>query len=105
MFASEMRMPVTLDDLLLYTIGLLDEDAKLALFKRRSVRWGRKSEPGDGDRKPEQPRLLRRTIELLVEENIMPLHSIPRHIGLAASDIEMLTGLQEGYFEGGSNVV
>lgn len=120
-FASDVRMPVTLDDLLLlkrrwgvsvaaitmrlHALGLLDEEGKLALFKRRSARWGGKSEPGDGDRKPEQPRLLRRTIDLLVDENVMPLDAIPRHIGLAAFDIEMLAGLPEGYFQGKSNVV
>lgn len=120
-FATELRMPVTLDDLLLlkrrwgvsvaaitmrlHALGLLDEEEKLAIFKRRSARWGGKSEPGDGDRKPEQPRLLRRTIDLLVDENVMPLDAIPRHIGLAPSDIEMLTGLPESYFQGKSNVV
>ena len=120
-FASEVRMPVTLDDLLLlkrrwgvsvaaitmrlHALGLLDEDGKLALFKRRSARWGGKSEPGDGDRKPEQPRLLRRTVDLLVDENVMPLDAIPRHIGLAAFDIEMLAGLPEGFFQGKSNIV
>ena len=35
----------------------------------------------------------------------MPLDSIPRHIGLAAHDIEMLTGLSEGYFQGKPKVV
>lgn len=120
-FACEIRMPVTLDDLLLikrrwgvsvaaimmrlHALGLIDEDAKLALFKRRSARWGGKSEPGDGDRKPEQPRLLRRTIDLLANENVMPLDAIPRHIGLAAYDIEKLAGLPEGYFQGKNNVV
>lgn len=120
-FATELRIPVTLDDLLLlkrrwgvsvaaitmrlYALGLLDEEEKLALFKRKSARWGGKSEPGDGDRKPEQPRLLRRTIDLLVDENVMPLDAIPRHIGLAPSDIEMLSGLPESYFQGKSNVV
>lgn len=120
-FASEVSMPVTLDDLLLlkrrwgvsvaammmrlHALGLLDDEARLALFKRRSARWGGKSEPGDEDRKPEQPRLLRRTIDLLVDENVMPLDAIPRHVGLAASDIEMLAGLPGGYFDGKSNVV
>ena len=120
-FAADVRMPVTLDDLLLlkrrwgvsvgaimmrlHVLGLLDEEAKLLLFKRRSARWGGKSEPGDGDRKPEQPRLLRRTIDLLVDENVMPLDAIPRHIGLAALDIEMLAGLPEGYFQGKTNIV
>ena len=120
-FAREVRVLPTLDDLLvlkrrwgasaaaitmrLHALGLLDEEQKIALFKRRSVRWGAKSEPGDDDRIPEQPRLLRRTIDLLVDENVMPLESVPKHIGLSASDLEMLTGLPAGYFSGRSNLV
>ena len=100
---------VTLDDLLLLkkrwgvsvgaivmrlrALKILDEEGAQLLFKRRSARWGAKSEPGDDDRPPERPRLLRRTIDLLVEENVMPLDSIPRHIGLAAHDIEMLENM------------
>lgn len=120
-FASEVRVPPTLDDLLLLkrrwgvsaaaiimrlkALEMLDEDGALMLFKRRSARWGAKSEPGDEDRRPEQPRLLRRTIDLLVEEKVMPLDAIPRHIGLAAGDVEALAGLPEGYFQGKTNVV
>ena len=120
-FASDVRMPVTLDDLLLLkrrwgvsvgailmrlrALKLLDDEGAQALFKRRSARWGAKSEPGDGDRAPERPRLLRRTIDLLVDENVMPLEAIPWHLGLASHDIEMLAGLPEGYFQGRGNVV
>lgn len=120
-FAADIRTPVTLDDLLLlkrrwgvsvsaitmrlHALDLIDDEGKLSLFKRRSARWGGKSEPGDGDRKPEQPRLLRRTIDLLVDENVMPLDAIPRHIGLSDMDVEMLAGLPEGYFQGKNNVV
>ena len=120
-FALEVRMPVTLDDLLLLkrrwgvsvgaivmrlrALKILDEEGAQALFKRRSARWGAKSEPGDSDRAPELPRLLRRTVDLLVEENVMPLDAFPRHIGLGAHDIEMLAGLPEGYFQGNSKVV
>lgn len=120
-FASEVRVPPTLDDLLLLkrrwgvsaaaiimrltALELLDDDGALILHKRRSARWGGKSEPGDEDRRPEQPRLLRRTIDLLIEEKVMPLEAIPRHIGLAARDIEALAGLPEGYFQGKTNVV
>ncbi|CAN5753337.1 XRE family transcriptional regulator [soil metagenome] len=120
-FANEVRTPVTLDDLLLLkrrwgvsvaaivmrlrALKILDEEGAQSLFKRRSARWGAKAEPGDGDRAPERPRLLRRTIDLLVEENVMPLDSIPRHLGLAAHDIEMLAGLSEGYFQGKPKVV
>lgn len=114
-FATEVRMPVTLDDLLLLkrrwgvsvgaivmrlrALKILDEEGAQSLFKRRSARWGAKSEPGDGDRSPERPRLLHRTIDLLVDENVMPMDAIPRHIGLAAHDIESLAGLPEGYFK------
>lgn len=120
-FAADIRMPVTLDDLLLlkrrwgvsvaaitmrlHALDMIDDEGKLSLFKRRSARWGGKSELGDGDRKPEQPRLLRRTIDLLVDENVMPLDAIPRHIGLSDMDVEMLAGLSEGYFQGKNNVV
>ncbi|MBC2768930.1 XRE family transcriptional regulator [Pusillimonas minor] len=120
-FASDVRVPPTLDDLLLLkhrwgvsaaaiimrltALELLDDDGALILHKRRSARWGGKSEPGDEDRRPEQPRLLRRTIDLLVEEKVMPLDAIPRHIGLAAGDVEALAGLPKGYFQGKTNVV
>ena len=122
-FASEVRVPPALDDLLLlkrrwgvsagaiimrlHALNLIDDDEKQVLFKRRSARWGAKAEPGDGDRMPEQPRLLRRTIDLLVDENVMPLDAIPRHVGLPAFDVAMLAGLPVGYFDarGGSNVV
>jgi Zn-dependent peptidase ImmA (M78 family)/transcriptional regulator with XRE-family HTH domain len=121
MFASEVRTPVTLDDLLLlkrrwgvsaaaiimrlHALKIIDEDSKQILFKRRSARWGAKSEPGDEDRSPELPRLLRRTIDLLVKENVMPIEAIPRHLGLAANDVEKLAGLPEGYLQGRDNVV
>jgi hypothetical protein len=114
--ARDVRIPPTLDDLLLlkhrcgvsvgaiimrlHAIDLLDDAGKLVLFKSRSFKWGAKSEPGDNDRTPEKPRLLKRTIDLLVEENVMPLEAIPKHIGLSDSDIEMLAGLSEGYFKG-----
>lgn len=120
-FVNEVTIPPTLDDLLLLkrrwgvsaaaiimrlkALDLIDDDTALALFKRRSARWGVKSEPGDGDRKPEQPRLLKRTVELLVEENVMPQEAIPQHIGLSAIDVEMLVGLPEGYFKGNKNVI
>ncbi|MDO8907322.1 MAG: XRE family transcriptional regulator [Pseudohongiella sp.] len=120
-FASDVRTPVTLDDLLLLkrrwgvsvgaivmrlcALQILDDDSAQLLFKRRSARWGGKSEPGDADRKPERPRLLNRTIGLLVEENVMPLEAIPRHIGLSPHDIEKLAGLPEGYFQGKTKIV
>lgn len=114
-FAGDVHTPVMLDDLLLLkrrwgvsaaamimrlrALRILDEEGAQILFKRRSTRWGTKAEPGDDDRRPEQPRLLRRTIDLLVESSIMPLNAIPRHLGMSERDIEMLVGLPESYFQ------
>jgi len=112
-FATEVKTPVTLDSLLLlkqrwgvsvaaivmrlHALGIIDQEEKSLLFKRRSARWGVKSEPGDEGRPPEQPRLLKRTIELLASSGVLPIESVPSYIGLGAFDIERLTGLSEGY--------
>lgn len=120
-FALDVQIPSTLDDLLmlkhrwgvsvaaiimrLRALDLIDEDGKRSLFKRLSSRWGRKSEPGDNARKPEQPRLLQRTIELLVDEKIMLPENIPQHFGLADTDIASLTALPLHYFRSENKVL
>jgi Zn-dependent peptidase ImmA (M78 family) len=121
-FAEQVRIPVTLDGLLLLkqrwgvsvaasikrleALKILSEDDVVALYKRRSARWGgAKAEPGDGSRVPERPRLLKRTIDLLVASGVMPLSSIPDYVGLSSFDVEMLAGLPENYFKGSAEVV
>ena len=120
-FAAEVKSPVTLDSLLLmkqrwgvsvaamvmrlWALKVIDDDAKDLLFKRRSARWGVKAEPGDDGRAPEQTRLLKRTIELLASSGIMPVEAVSTYIGLAANDIEMLTGLPENYLSGKAAVL
>ncbi|NII56110.1 XRE family transcriptional regulator [Luteibacter sp. SG786] len=120
-FAAEVRLPVTLDSLLLHkqrwgvsvgaivmrleALKLISEGDKVALFKRRSARWGVKSEPGDAGWAPEQPRLLRRTIELLLAEGVMTTEGVARHFGLSEQDVEMLTGLPENYLKGPAEVL
>lgn len=120
-FASEVRVPLNLDNLLIlkqrwgasvaammmraHALGLLNDEEKLALFKRRSARWGSKAEPGDDKWEPEMPRLLRRTVELLVGERILPAESIPRHLGFSPGDVEKLCGLRVNYFATPAEVV
>jgi Zn-dependent peptidase ImmA (M78 family)/DNA-binding XRE family transcriptional regulator len=122
MFESELNSSyLTLEDLLLLksrwgvsvnaiimrlkALDILSEETTTNLFKSISARWGRKKEPNDGDRTPEQPHLLQRTIDLLVEENLMPLSAISQYIGLAPIDIEMLAGLPTGYLSGKTNII
>lgn len=120
-FAGEVRVPPRLDNLLIlkqrwgasvaammmrcHALGLLNDDEKLALFKRRSARWGSKAEPGDDGWVPESPRLLRRTVELIVGEGIVPAEGIPRHLGLGPRDVEKLCHLRDNYFSTPGEVV
>lgn len=120
-FAAEVRMPVTLDNLLLLkqrwgvsvaamimrleALEIIDASEKLTLFKRRSARWGVKAEPGDDAWPPEQPRLLKRTIELLITAGIVPREGIARHLGISDRDVESLCGLPSGYLDGVADVV
>lgn len=115
-FANEIRLPPTLDSLLLIkqrfiisvaatimrgnALGFISDEEKQNLYKRLSSRWGVKAEPGDDIRVPEQPRLLKRTLELLVSAGIVTLSGLSNFIGLSNTDIEMLTYLPEGYLSG-----
>lgn len=120
-FAAEIRMPVTLDSLLLLkqrwgvsvaamimrleALGIIGDGEKLMLFKRRSARWGAKAEPGDDGRPPEQPRLLKRTVDLLMGAGVMPREGLSRHLGLSNRDIEALSGLPHKFLDGSAEVV
>lgn len=121
-FANDVRTPPSLDSLLiikqrwgvsvgamimrLYALRIINDQEKDNLFKRRSARWGAKAEPHDDKWEPEKPRLLRRTVELLINANIIPTESMVRYIGLNATrDVEPLCGLREGYFSSPPQVV
>jgi len=120
-FSFEIRIPVTLDSLLLlkqrwgasvaaiimrlHALEIIDAEEKQILFKRRSARWGAKAEPGDDGRPVEKPRLLQRTISLLVSSGVMSIEVIPRHLGLSRGDIASLTGLPSTYFEGPAEII
>jgi len=112
-FAEEVKTPVTLDSLLLtkqrygisvaasimrlHALNIISNEEKQNLYKRRSARWGVKSEPGDDYREPEKPRLLKRTVELLASSGIIAVDGLSNFAGLSAIDVEMLVGLPEGY--------
>lgn len=114
--ADEIRLPVTLDSLLLlkqrygisvaaiimrlHALHLISDEEKLNLFKRRSARWGAKSEPGDDYRQPEQPRLLKRTIDLLTSSGLFTLEGVSSFFGLSSTDLEMILGLPNNYLKG-----
>ncbi|SPR97327.1 XRE family transcriptional regulator [Cupriavidus taiwanensis] len=120
-FAADCPFPPTLDTLLalksrwkasvaamimrLHALELIDDNEKLNLFKRLSARFGRKAEPRDDMFLPEEPRLLRKSIELLVDSGTFRRDEIHRLFGLSAGDIHSLGGLPSGYLNAAPAVV
>lgn len=81
-------------------LGLLtDSEAK-----RMWINYGRRSwrgvEPLDDRLQPEQPRLLRRSFELLIQERIKTREQILLDLPFAVGDIEELAGLPRGFLTG-----
>ncbi|WP_319240204.1 XRE family transcriptional regulator [uncultured Propionivibrio sp.] len=111
-FAAEVTSPVSLQGLLflkrrwgvsvaamimrLVALGVIGDSDYLRLIKLRSAKWGNKREPNDDDRDPEQPRLLKRTVDLLSNEGIVTADALPSMLGLSARDVESLLGLPFG---------
>ena len=120
-FSSEVRLPPNLDNLLilkqrwgvsvaammmrLHVLGFLSDDEKLSLFKRRSARWGAKAEPYDDKWDIELPRLMRRTVELLINEGVLAAEDFSRFLGVSSQDIEKLCSLRENYFASPAEIV
>lgn len=111
-FSAEVAFPVTLQGLLflkkrwgvsvgamimrLVALGLIGDSDYLRLIKLRSAKWGNKQEPNDGDREPEAPRLLRRTVDLLEQEGVVTADALSSLLGLSPRDVESLLGLPFG---------
>ena len=119
-FSNEIKVPVTLDSLLpiklrwgisvgavimrLYNLGLINENEKKNLFKRRSYRWGAKSEPFDDSKKLERPRLIRQAIEAIINDGLFDKNSLVSYLGIHKLDICLMAGINEAFFDDESNV-
>lgn len=87
-------------------LGILSEDQAKRTWINLSRRGWRKEEPLDDRLVPERPRLLRRSIELLVNEGIKTPEQIVSDLGINAGDVESLACLNPGYLTGEtSNVI
>lgn len=78
-------------------IGLIDKDRYQYLFKQYSLRRWRTHEPLDDELEVEQPRLLRRSFEVLLNNKVQTKEDILEGLPFASNDIEMLTGLPRGF--------
>lgn len=81
-------------------LELIEPEETKRMWINYSRRGYKKLEPLDDKLKSEMPRLLHRSIELLVDENVKTKEQILLDLSFAANDIEELTGLQRGYLSG-----
>lgn len=82
-------------------LGLLSENQVLYLRKR----LGRKLEPLDGELSPEEPKLLRQAIELLISDGGKTSDSIVNALKLPPKDIEELCNLESGSLSSNGKVI
>jgi Zn-dependent peptidase ImmA (M78 family)/DNA-binding XRE family transcriptional regulator len=85
--------------------GLLSEDTERKLRIGMSRHKWRIMEPYDETTEIEEPRLLRRSFELILNKRDQTPADVTARIGLPASDIETLSGLPAGYLTGYSRVI
>jgi Zn-dependent peptidase ImmA (M78 family) len=85
--------------------GLLSEDTERKLRIGMSRHKWRISEPYDDTTRAEEPRLLRRSFELILDERAQTPADVTAQLGLPSSDIETLSGLPAGYLSDYTRVV
>lgn len=78
-------------------LNLISEDQERKLWINLSRRKWRSKEPLDDVLEPEEPRFVRRSVELLITKGIVAPNELPLGLALADHDIEELTGLGIGY--------
>ena len=84
--------------------GLLSEATERTLRIGISRHKWRTKEPYDETTEIEEPRLLRRSFELILDQGDQTPADVTTRIGLPSADIETLSGLPEGYLSGYSRV-
>ena len=109
-FAADVRVPslelfralkptwkVSIGAMLMRSVqlGLVADPAPL--YRSYARRGWRREEPLDRELAPEVPRLLRRAIELLLQEQVISREEILSRFDISGKDIEELAGLPDGF--------
>lgn len=80
-------------------LDLIPEYQRTALWRSYARRGWKREEPLDRELVPEEPRLLRRAITLLVDEGILSREELLSRFDITGKDIEDLAALPTGYLE------
>jgi len=84
-------------------LEIIDSDVSARLWKGRSARRWTKSEPLDDIIGFEQPKLLKRSVMMLVEQKILSMEALRDILGVPLKDLEELCTLPKGYLTEGSS--
>ncbi|MBE0508910.1 MAG: ImmA/IrrE family metallo-endopeptidase [Marinospirillum sp.] len=79
-------------------LEVISDQTALRLWKARSARGWTAREPLDDTLEPEEPKLLQRSIKMLVENNILDKCTLRQMLGAPAHIIEELSNLPKNYF-------
>ena len=79
------------------TLNIIGEDHVERIWKYYSAKGWRKSEPLDDSLIPEQPRLLSRSVQLLIDQGLCTHTQLLNYFLLHAQDIESICNLPSGY--------
>ena len=99
MLAMKKRWKVSVSAMIMrsYQLELIDDDQKLRLYKGRSARGWTKREPYDHETPIEEPKLLSRAIQILLENGFLTKADVPLNIGLSEKTIEEICRLPSGF--------
>ncbi|MAT05932.1 MAG: hypothetical protein CL424_12910 [Acidimicrobiaceae bacterium] len=79
--------------------GMISDETRRRLMINLGRKGYRRNEPYDDTMEAEHPRLLRRSVELILESGAMTPADLEDSVSLPISDIETLTGIDRGYLE------
>jgi Zn-dependent peptidase ImmA (M78 family)/DNA-binding XRE family transcriptional regulator len=77
--------------------GLISEETERRLWINYSRRGWRKAEPHDDTMDIEEPRLLRRSFDLVLDKGSQTPEDVLSRLALTGGDVETLSGLPEGF--------
>lgn len=80
-------------------LGITTDNQHSYIFRQMNAMKIKKVEPFDDAFPVAQPSILAQAIKMLVEHEVCPRHQIEARLGVNLRDVEMLTGVEEGYLD------